>query len=153
MDVSTQEFGSANWDGCCSPFGVPTFQFTGGRCALAALVLKWSFSYGLASFFHCSFFQYNVEKIVGTGGAGHAVSKATHYALYGFMTVMPASGIAMGYYGGKGLPFFYTTIPGVVTTAENKANNGNIAKNVSVHPASSDRSEFFYQRSLTIFSL
>lgn len=29
-----------------------------------------------------------------------------------FMIFMPASGIAMGYYGGKGIPFFVTTIPG-----------------------------------------
>jgi cytochrome b561 len=48
-----------------------------------------------------------------------------HYALYGFMIVMPASGIAMGYYGGKGLPFFTTTIAGA------KEVNGEIAKNVS----------------------
>ena len=25
---------------------------------------------------------------------------------------MPATGLAMGYFGGKGLPFFWTTIPG-----------------------------------------
>lgn len=30
----------------------------------------------------------------------------------GFMTFMPATGIAMGYFGGKGLPFFFTKIPG-----------------------------------------
>ena len=29
-------------------------------------------------------------------------AKATHWGLYGFLTVMPATGIAMGYYGGKG---------------------------------------------------
>lgn len=37
---------------------------------------------------------------------------ATHIALYGFMIFMPISGIVMGYYGGKGLPFFWTTVPG-----------------------------------------
>jgi len=47
------------------------------------------------------------------------------------MTVMPASGIAMGYFGGKGLPFFGTTFAGIVNTDETKARNGNIAKNVS----------------------
>ena len=36
----------------------------------------------------------------------------SHVALYAFMTVMPATGIAMGMYGGKGLPFFWTSIPG-----------------------------------------
>ena len=39
-------------------------------------------------------------------------ARVTHAALYGFMLFMPISGIAMGYYGGKGLPFFYTTVPG-----------------------------------------
>ncbi len=36
----------------------------------------------------------------------------THYVLYGFAIFLPVSGGVMGYYGGKGLPFFYTTIPG-----------------------------------------
>jgi cytochrome b561 len=65
-----------------------------------------------------------VKKIDGAGAAEHALSTAMHYALYGFMIVMPASGIAMGYYGGKGLPFFTTTIAGA------KEVNGEIAKNV-----------------------
>ena len=39
-----------------------------------------------------------------------AAAKASHLALYGFMTIMPVSGIAMGLYGGKGLPFFVTTL-------------------------------------------
>ena len=51
-------------------------------------------------------------------------SNASHIALYGFMTIMPATGIAMGMYGGKGLPFFWTTIPGF----ENK--NGKLAGQV-----------------------
>jgi cytochrome b561 len=46
----------------------------------------------------------------------------SHYALYAFMTIMPATGIAMGYFGGKGLPFFYTTFDGA------KQANGQIAK-------------------------
>jgi 1,2-dihydroxy-3-keto-5-methylthiopentene dioxygenase len=49
-------------------------------------------------------------------------SKAGHAAMYAFMLVMPATGIAMGYYGGKGLPFFWTTIDGAATA------NGEIAK-------------------------
>lgn len=48
----------------------------------------------------------------GSSAAEHMAAKVSHYALYGFMTVMPVTGIAMGYYGGKGLPFFWTTIPG-----------------------------------------
>lgn len=44
-----------------------------------------------------------LEKIAG---------KVSHVAMYGFMTAMPVSGVMMGYYSGKGLPFFFTTIPG-----------------------------------------
>ena len=72
---------------------------------------------------------YNVMELQGSAVWEQMAAKATHYFLYGFMFVMPATGIAMGYYGGKGLPFFYTTLPGAVTTEENKASNGNIAKN------------------------
>lgn len=64
----------------------------------------------------------------------HVAADSTHYLLYGFMTIMPASGIAMGYYGGKGLPFFFTTVPGVVKTPENKKSTGAIAKqSYSIH--------------------
>lgn len=38
---------------------------------------------------------------------------------------MPATGIAMGMYGGKGLPFFWTTIPGF------EQKNGKLAGQVS----------------------
>jgi len=65
-----------------------------------------------------------LKPISGTGHIEHAAAEAGHYALYAFMTIMPATGIAMGYFGGKGLPFFYTTIPGA-----EKA-NGAIAKQV-----------------------
>jgi cytochrome b561 len=41
-----------------------------------------------------------------------AAAHASHWALYAFMIVMPASGIAMGYYSGKGLPFFGWTLSG-----------------------------------------
>lgn len=40
------------------------------------------------------------------------VADASHYAMYGMMLYMPLSGILMGYYGGKGLPFFWTHFPG-----------------------------------------
>ena len=75
--------------------------------------------------------SYNVVAVEGSTPIEHMLSKISHYGLYAFMIVMPASGVAMGYYGGKGLPFFYTTIPGIVKTDENKASTGNIAKNVS----------------------
>jgi len=51
-----------------------------------------------------------------------AASTLVHYGLYAFMIVMPTSGIAMGYFGGKGLPFFGMTIPGAAEK------NGEIAK-------------------------
>jgi len=72
--------------------------------------------------------SYHVKKVQGAGPMEHSLSQMMHYALYGFMTVMPATGIAMGYYGGKGLPFFTTTIAGA------KETNGTIAKNAfNVH--------------------
>ena len=54
----------------------------------------------------------------------HLAAKATHAAMYGFIAFMPISGVAMGYYGGKGLPFFWTKVPGA--SKENK--NGKLAK-------------------------
>ncbi|CAM9774618.1 unnamed protein product [Chrysoparadoxa australica] len=60
---------------------------------------------------------------VGGNAAEQLAAKVSHGLLYGFLAIMPASGIAMGYFGGKGLPFFFTTIPGASTA------NGEIAKN------------------------
>merc|ERR1712196_467196 len=54
----------------------------------------------------------NPGKLPGSSALEDIASKVSHYSLYAFMTIMPATGIAMGYYGGKGLPFFTTTIPG-----------------------------------------
>lgn len=42
----------------------------------------------------------------------HYAANLTHIALTGFTIAMPITGVVMGYYGGKGLPFFYTTVPG-----------------------------------------
>jgi cytochrome b561 len=44
---------------------------------------------------------YKVRNIPGVDGLEHQAASITHYALYGFMTIMPATGIAMGYFGGK----------------------------------------------------
>ncbi|KAL3789811.1 hypothetical protein ACHAW5_011234 [Stephanodiscus triporus] len=64
----------------------------------------------------------------GTGPIEGKLADVSHLALYGFMTIMPATGIAMGYYGGKGLPFFWTTIDG------SSVPNGDIAKrSFSIH--------------------
>ena len=43
----------------------------------------------------------------------HMLAKIGHYSLYGFMLLMPITGVAMGVFGGKGLPFFSYTIPGL----------------------------------------
>ena len=74
--------------------------------------------------------QYKIEELAGASSIEHILAKISHGGLYAFMAIMPASGIAMGYYGGKGLPFFTTTLPGVVKTDENKKSTGEIAKQV-----------------------
>jgi len=56
-----------------------------------------------------------------TNTAQRLLAQASHGAMYGFLCLMPITGVTMGYYGGKGLPFFYTTLPG----AEEK--NGKLA--------------------------
>jgi len=40
------------------------------------------------------------------------LAAAGHAAMYGFLVFMPTSGFIMGYYGGRGLPFFGYVIPG-----------------------------------------
>jgi len=46
----------------------------------------------------------------------HMLAKLSHWAFYAGMMFLPASGVAMGYYGGKGLPFYgWYTIPGAET--------------------------------------
>lgn len=65
---------------------------------------------------------YRVQDMVGNSALENVAGKMTHYFLYFFMTAMPATGIAMGLYGGKGLPFFGTHIAGFEKT------NGSIAK-------------------------
>jgi 1,2-dihydroxy-3-keto-5-methylthiopentene dioxygenase len=72
-------------------------------------------------------------KVMGLPGSAVWEQQAAglgHYALYGFMTVMPTTGILMGYYGGKGLPFFTRTLPGAAPPAsdDEKKRNGSIAK-------------------------
>uniref|UniRef100_A0A7S1FUH1 Cytochrome b561 bacterial/Ni-hydrogenase domain-containing protein n=1 Tax=Corethron hystrix TaxID=216773 RepID=A0A7S1FUH1_9STRA len=79
-----------------------------------------------------TFSRNSLPKLSGSSNMEHLAGTAGHIGLYGFMTVMPATGIAMGYYGGKGLPFFGTTFAGAVRTEENKAAHGGIAKQVSI---------------------
>lgn len=52
-------------------------------------------------------------------------ANASHYAQYALMIVMPGTGIAMGYFGGKGLPFFGYAIPGASKENVNGAIAGN----------------------------
>jgi cytochrome b561 len=39
-------------------------------------------------------------------------SLASHKLFYALLVFLPLSGVTMGYYGGRGLPFWWTTIPG-----------------------------------------
>lgn len=72
--------------------------------------------------------KYQIGHPTNTGPIEGKLADVSHMALYAFMTIMPASGIAMGYFGGKGLPFFWTTIPGAAVA------NGDIAKqSFSIH--------------------
>ena len=75
---------------------------------------------------------YKVEEVQGSSAIETIASKVVHYGLYAFMIIMPATGVAMGYYGGKGLPFFYTTFSSPVPADDaQKKTYGDIAKNVS----------------------
>jgi cytochrome b561 len=65
--------------------------------------------------------KYNVRALEGGSAFEHMAARFTHVFLYGFMVTMPATGIAMGLYGGKGLPFFWTTLSGF-------EKNGDVAK-------------------------
>ena len=82
---------------------------------------------------------YRVVEVEGSSAVESIAAKIVHYGLYAFMIIMPASGIAMGYYGGKGLPFFYTTFSSPVPANDAaKKTNGEIAKNVSSKTAEDD---------------
>jgi cytochrome b561 len=55
------------------------------------------------------------------------LAKASHFAMYGFLIAMPATGVAMGYFGPKGLPFFTTTLPGMEAKKRKEMGAGKIA--------------------------
>jgi len=74
---------------------------------------------------------YKVLALPGAAAWEQQAGSIGHNLLYGFMTIMPATGILMGYYGGKGLPFFNRTIPGAIVAPDDdvtKKRNGAIAK-------------------------
>ena len=45
--------------------------------------------------------SYHLLPLVGNTPTKNMLGKITHYLPYGFMIIMPATGVAMGYYGGK----------------------------------------------------
>ena len=55
-----------------------------------------------------------ISKKLPAAPEGHVIEqwagKLSHFAMYGFIIAMPVTGVVMGYMGGKGLPFFFTTI-------------------------------------------
>ena len=61
----------------------------------------------------------------GTSKLENVGAKFSHGLLYFLLTALPASGIAMGYYGGRGLPFFGYHIEGAAEADRKPA----IAKN------------------------
>eukprot|EP01062_Namystynia_karyoxenos_P071257 TRINITY_DN66702_c0_g1_i1.p1 TRINITY_DN66702_c0_g1~~TRINITY_DN66702_c0_g1_i1.p1 ORF type:complete len:211 (+),score=74.30 TRINITY_DN66702_c0_g1_i1:86-634(+) len=68
----------------------------------------------------------HMPPLFGAPGIEHRLASFTHAAMYWFMIVMPVSGIVMGYFGGKGLPFYGYHIPGKETvTEEDKKKAGN----------------------------
>lgn len=71
----------------------------GGRCGILRSRSSF-FSHGFLSFIllHHTL-QYNVEELPGSQ-LEHLLGKLSHAGLYAFMTVMPITGVAMGYYGG-----------------------------------------------------
>ena len=88
---------------------------------LTGMIVAPRIAYRLASMSSTSN-AYKVFPLQGNSSLENLAGKATHYFLYAFMTIMPATGIAMGLYGGKGLPFFFKTFSGF------EQPNGAIAK-------------------------
>lgn len=62
-------------------------------------------------------------KPIGESTLERLGADASHVVLYVLMTVLPITGTAMGYYGGKGLPFFWTTISGAPEANKSIAGN------------------------------
>lgn len=87
-----------------------------------------------------------------------ALGKITHLGLYGFLFVMPATGIAMGYFGGKGLPFFNTQFSGAAEPNKQIAGNAfKVHKNVGYYgkflvPAHVGAAGFHLARGEAIFA-
>lgn len=63
--------------------------------------------------------------LAGNHALENVAGSVSHLVLYGLITFLPLSGVAMGYFGGAGLPFFYTTFP----AAPKEERRPDIAKN------------------------
>ncbi len=70
----------------------------------------------------------NIPKPLPGSKIEQLAGSLSHVALYGFMTLMPLSGIAMGYFSGFGVPFFFTKVPGSASPTPNKELAGSIYK-------------------------
>eukprot|EP00484_Ammonia_sp_Unknown_P028453 CAMPEP_0197031716 /NCGR_PEP_ID=MMETSP1384-20130603/10636_1 /TAXON_ID=29189 /ORGANISM="Ammonia sp." /LENGTH=180 /DNA_ID=CAMNT_0042461283 /DNA_START=277 /DNA_END=819 /DNA_ORIENTATION=+ len=68
-------------------------------------------------------FTTKIPAMVEGPAAMHNAAKLSHLGLYSAMIFFPTTGVLMGYYGGKGIPFFWTKIEGA------KEGNKTIAKN------------------------
>ena len=77
------------------------------------------------------------------------LADASHFLLYGFMTIIPATGIAMRYYGGKGLWVHFCLMADFQVAeklisqtifsglpSQEQISNGDIAKQVSIYSCS-----------------
>lgn len=65
----------------------------------------------------------HIPKVLPGHWVEQLAGKASHAALYGFIVGMPVSGIIMGWYGGYGIPFFFTKFQGAATPNKELAGN------------------------------
>lgn len=101
--LPTLYYAAFDWINCGSSHWVQNLQPSGGKSLIHAVCLlndRHKDTSRFINFFSYSTnSKYNVEKLPGSN-TEHILASLNHWALYGFMLVMPASGIAMGYYGG-----------------------------------------------------
>jgi cytochrome b561 len=77
---------------------------------------------------------YNVVDLPGTKPIERMAASTMYVALHGFGIVLSVTGVTMNYYGGWGLPFFWTKFEGLPRTEENKEKYGPFAYQMySIH--------------------
>lgn len=98
-------------------------------------LMKYHKSFGLlatsfiAGFIYNRFFKKSknnkkkVPEAIPGPGWQQTAAKLSFFGLYSCMIFMPITGIAMGYFGGWGIPFFMFNIPGTSTPNKSLANN------------------------------